>query len=141
MTQSFFAVMGGYALRPSGSKTLFRIDGYRFYTLIKDGTIPLPRLSTSEILDRSKGDWLAKMVVCLQIFWLLVQLVGRAIQHLPITTLELFTLGLALCGLITYGFWWYKPLDIQKPTIIEILVDGASFQDIIWLQTHAKHID
>jgi len=122
MQQAYLAVMGGYALRVPGSDQLFRLDGFQYYTLIKNRIIDAETAvcPTADINDRSKGDSLAKAVTCAQISFLLIQTFGRVGQHLPVTALEVVTLALVMCAIIAYGFWWNKPLSILRPTVIHV---------------------
>jgi hypothetical protein len=78
----------------------------------------LPRLSIRSIADKSKADPLKKAIVCMQAVWYLAQYIGRLQSHLPVTLLELNTLGHALCALLIYLFWWSKPLDIKEPIVL-----------------------
>ena len=78
----------------------------------------LPFLSKDEIWDKSKANSLAKAIVCIQAVWFCAQVIGRLVQGMPISLLELNTLAHALCALLVYLLWWSKPLDIQEPTVI-----------------------
>jgi len=53
----------------------------------------------------SRSDRVGKTLAFLQTCWLLVGLTGRVDQHLPVTTFEFCTPALAICALISYGFW------------------------------------
>lgn len=117
MTQSFLPVMGGYALK-TRANSLIRPDGYQFLRLVMDREVPVPIDMTDEINDRSKSDWVTKSLACIQVSWLVVQLVGRASQSLAITTLEIFTCSTVICALTAFGFWWSKPLDIRLPFVV-----------------------
>jgi hypothetical protein len=55
----------------------------------------------------------------LQIIWFLVQIVGRAIQRLAVTTLALSTLSFIFCTINTLFFWTHKPLDVEEPIQLE----------------------
>ena len=44
----------------------------------------------AEIKDKGKNDWLAKSLV-LQTLWFAMQCIARAIEHLPVTHLEIVT--------------------------------------------------
>ena len=79
----------------------------------------VPFLSEGEIWDKSKANSLAKTIVCIQALWFCAQVIGRLIERLPISLLELNTVAHALCALLVYLLWWDKPLDIQEPTVIE----------------------
>jgi hypothetical protein len=95
-----------------GSPSL-RFTSHAIRTLVK--LDKLPNVSTEEISDKSKADGLAKCLVCLQASWMLLQSLGRLIAGLPITLLEINTVGHCLCVLIIYLVWWNKPLHVLEP--------------------------
>ena len=68
-----------------------------------------------EIKDRGKSDWLAKSLVLLQTSWFMMQCIARAIDHLPVTHLEIVTLAYAAMNFVIYIFWWNKPLNVNRP--------------------------
>ncbi|KAK3376814.1 hypothetical protein B0T24DRAFT_719095 [Lasiosphaeria ovina] len=119
--QCFYAVMGGFAADvPSidDDNTCQRVtitaEGVRLLSLLGR----LPELHASQIEDKSKADWLAKSIVCAQAGWMVVQVVGRALQNLPVSLLELNTCGHVACALVIYLLWWSKPLDVQTPIVL-----------------------
>ena len=69
----------------------------------------------AEIRDKGKSDWLAKSLVLLQTSWFVMQCIARAINHLPITHLEIVTLAYAAMNFVIYIFWWNKPLNVNRP--------------------------
>ena len=69
----------------------------------------------AEIEDKGKSDWLAKSLVLLQTSWFVMQCIARAIEHLPITHLEIVTLAYAATNFVIYIFWWNKPLSVNRP--------------------------
>ena len=69
----------------------------------------------AEIKDKGKSDWLAKSLVLLQTSWFVMQCIARAIEHLPVTHLEIVTLAYAALNFVIYVFWWNKPLNIDRP--------------------------
>ena len=69
----------------------------------------------AEIKDRGKSDWLAKSLVLLQTSWFVMQCIARAIEHIPITHLEIVTLAYAAMNFVIYIFWWNKPLNVNQP--------------------------
>ncbi|PBK58898.1 hypothetical protein ARMSODRAFT_967346 [Armillaria solidipes] len=81
----------------------------------------LAAVSPETIEDKSKGDALSKTVSTLQISWFIMQCIARAIQHLPITLLEMIALGFAGLSIIMYFLWWYKPLNVKY----HISLDGS----------------
>jgi len=72
-------------------------------------------VTESEILDKSKGDTLGKLVTVLQTTWFIAQYLGRWTAHQPRTQLEVMTLAYAALNVVIYALWWDKPLDIQEP--------------------------
>ena len=69
----------------------------------------------AEIKDKGKSDWLAKSLVLLQTSWFVMQCIARAIEHLPVTHLEIVTLAYAAMNFVIYVFWWNKPLNVDRP--------------------------
>lgn len=119
MRHAFFLNMGGVWLQPKDSKP-FPINAAQLNYLVADGYMRLPGLSGKEIWDKSKADKFAKIFACGQIGWLVVQCVGRAIQNLPITPLEIATMSFAIPSLATYILWFHKPADVEVPTFFHI---------------------
>lgn len=75
----------------------------------------LPDISLDDIEDKSKADGIAKALVCIQAIWMIVQVVERAASNLPVTLLEVNTIGHVLCALFIYGMWWNKPREVREP--------------------------
>jgi hypothetical protein len=90
--------------------------------LIQEKKVKMPVIEDSEIDDRSKANWLTKAIALLQVTWFLLQLLTRAIEHLPTTTLELYTLGIVTCAIFTYAGNWEKPFDVQRPVVLQARV-------------------
>ena len=88
----------------NGDDTTIDIDFSSF-------TIP----TEAEIKDKGKSDWLAKSLVLLQTSWFVTQCIARAIEHLPVTHLEIVTLAYAAMNFVIYIFWWNKPLNVNRP--------------------------
>jgi hypothetical protein len=114
--------MGGYAVKvegttEGGTSGYIRLDPWDFSRLLKLKLLDLP--SEVELMDKSKGDWISKSITSIQVIWFVSQLIGRAAQRLPVTTLELFTCAIVVCTAATYIAWWYKPLDVQRPIILD----------------------
>ncbi|KAK2806716.1 hypothetical protein FQN50_005710 [Emmonsiellopsis sp. PD_5] len=121
LVHSFYAGMGGFVIDVPGNKG-FVSDRSRF-TLTAQGVLlltaagySLPEVNKKAILDRSKADNVAKVLVCLQAAYMIAQCVGRVVVRLPVTLLEVNTLGHVVCALIMYTFWLQKPQDVQVPT-------------------------
>ncbi|KAH6622410.1 hypothetical protein C7974DRAFT_221926 [Boeremia exigua] len=119
LAQSFFLIMGGFVVQ-HGDETLC-LCHEDMLELFTTNTLRWPEASLEpQIRDRSKSDGAVKALALLQATWFVAQVVGRAAQGLPTTTLELFTLGMISCTLCTYIAWWDKPFDVREPVILEL---------------------
>jgi hypothetical protein len=85
-------------------------------------------ITEEEIEDKSKGNTLSKGLVLLQTGWFSLQCISRLVRHLPLTVLELETVGFAVLSLVSYVLWWHKPLDVQCafPVRIQSTPEGQS---------------
>ncbi|KAE9962564.1 hypothetical protein EG328_000311 [Venturia inaequalis] len=86
-------------------------------------TLPLTCVSITSvplaiIEDKSKSDGISRAFALIQISWLFVQLTGRAVAHLLISTLELFTGSNGSCAVIGYLLWWSKPKEVGVPFVL-----------------------
>ncbi|KAL8721412.1 MAG: hypothetical protein Q9181_007707 [Wetmoreana brouardii] len=116
--------MGGFALAssndaflPNGlTRSTLTPSGLQF--LLRHEPDALPDISAEQIKDKSKADGLKKTVVCIQALWFCIQCVTRLSQSLPVSLLEINTVGHALCTLVIYLLWWHKPLDVEEPTLL-----------------------
>lgn len=111
-------MMGGFVVQVDSTRKMV------FYPeitlrLIRDNIVDTPTLEKKDIEDHSKASWVTKSLAIIQIIWFLTQLLARAIQKLPVTTLELFTLSIVSCVCFTYGFHWHKPFDVQRPIVLK----------------------
>jgi hypothetical protein len=92
------------------STRCIRLTPRGFVKIAKLHNLELP--TKAELMDMSKGNWISKSITSVQITWFVCQLIGRAVQNLPVTTLELFTCANVVCTVATYVGWWNKPLDV-----------------------------
>ena len=122
MHHGFFANMGGFILQPRDSKP-FPVNSKQLLYLVRHGYARVPRITQFEISQKSKQDGFQKFLTLLQLSWFVLQCIGRGIQHLPTTTLELATIGLVICTFASYYEWSCKPLDVEHPVVLEIEVD------------------
>ena len=91
--------------------------------------LQIPNLPEEEVNDKSKGDALAKSIACIQASWLLLQCFARAGQGLTVSPLELATADFVGCTLVTYIFWWHKPLRVEFAVSID--VPEKSYHDTV----------
>lgn len=118
VTHAFYANMGGFVVDTGADSQSIAIDAEDTLALLQSHTITLPDTTIEDIRDKSKADGLGKTIACVQAGWIVIQCFARAAQRLPMTTLELATLGHVLCALVTYCFWWNKPFNVMVPTVI-----------------------
>jgi hypothetical protein len=128
----FFANMGGIQLK--STERVERCDVHQIIWLAQSDKLPdeLRNLSKERIEAHSKADSFVKAIACFQVLWLVAQSIARAIQGLPLTTLELSTLAFAAYALVNYCLWWNKPLDVADPlhlTIADSVLLDKAFVD------------
>ncbi|KAI9843437.1 MAG: hypothetical protein M1838_002613, partial [Thelocarpon superellum] len=90
------------------------------YAYRNDILTELPQITAEDLSDRSKGDALVKGLAVLQITWLVIQVVARAVQNLAISLLEVTVLAFASCAILTYLVLWHKPQDVRTPVYIDL---------------------
>lgn len=126
MSDSFFTNMGGFVIEtePKHPEQREFLRGSPTLTLSSKGVLflaqhgLLPDVRRGFIDDKSKADFLGKSLAILQALWIVIQCIGRLVARLPLTLLEIITLGHVFCALVMYSFWWHKPLDIKTPWAI-----------------------
>ncbi|KAL8973539.1 MAG: hypothetical protein Q9197_002226 [Variospora fuerteventurae] len=124
----YFVLMGGFVidvshLHNSLSRLTITPKGVAF--LAKHGHFV--KIPDSTIQDKSKADTLAKVLVCVQVSWMLVQTISRRIVGYPITLLEVHTLVHVACAIAMYVLWFQKPLDVRDPA----WMDFREYEDLI----------
>ena len=121
--------MGGFEIQCTDGNHRLSLDEIKHLITKKAISVSSIAITEDEISDRSKTDRLSKLITCLQILWFVIQLIGRAVQHLPTTGLELFTLGIVVCSLGTHAAYWRRPQDIHLPITISV-GEGKALRDV-----------
>jgi len=121
--------IGGFEMQCTDGTHRLNLD--EIEDLITRKVIPVSSIAITEeeISGRSKTNQLSKLITCVQVLWFIIQLTGRAVQHLPTTNLELFTLGIVACSLGTYAAYRRRPQGICLPVNISV-GEGKSFCDV-----------
>lgn len=141
MRKAFFADMGGFVLQAEDSEP-FPLNVKHLHWLVINKYVDYPDVTDEEIWDKSKQDTLAKVITTFQIGFLVVQSIGRAAQHLAITTLELNTLGIVACSLMTSCTWLRKPSDVRTPLLIRTSITILEItRSRPWKQTPLDFVD
>jgi len=73
-----------------------------------------------DINDKGKADSISKALVGGQVLWMLLQCLGRKVDGLPITLLEIHVAIQIAYSVIVYALWWHKPFDVSVPIPITI---------------------
>lgn len=115
----FFANMGGFELVPADGSP-FRVNSKHIHWLVTRGYIEFPEVSKEELWDKSKQDTIAKVITCFQSAYLIIQCLGRAGQGLSLTTMELSTVAIVVCTMMTSICWLAKPQDVHYPVQIHM---------------------
>lgn len=116
---AFFANSGGFVLKPPDFPA-FPINATSVHYLCKENLIEIPAITSNEIWDRSKADRIAKGLAFMQAGWLLVHIIARLAQRLPIMPLEVFTAAFIIPTLATLYFWSSKPQNVAEPIVINM---------------------
>lgn len=127
MIHAFYADSGGFVFQARESKA-FPVTAKQVWYLVQSNYMQIPSITKKEIWDKSKADRLAKAIASVQAGWLIIQVIARAFQRLPVTLLELSTVALLTCTGATFFFWFYKPLNVETPTF---LFSDSSIEDIL----------
>lgn len=127
MKEAYFAEMGGFRLRTSDFAA-FPLDAKQVHYLVSNGYMNLPTLDERVIEDKNKVDGLLRAITLCQISWFLINVIGRWVQRLAVTTFELTTVSFILCSSMTAFLWWRKPADVYLPVNID---SDISISDIL----------
>ena len=106
MTYCFYAAMGGFVVDVSDIH-----DDLSLVALQPRGIVELAdkghfiEISAKIIKDKSKADVLAKLLVCVQVVWMVIQCIGRKAEGLPTSLLEIHVLVHVACALCMYALW------------------------------------
>ena len=117
---AFFLIMGGFMLQERGKPDRV-LEAEELERLSEAGKIEWPTITEKEIADRSKGDYLSKMIVLSQTTWFIGQCIARGRYRLAVTELEVVTIAFASLTGVIYYFWWDKPLDVRCSVPVHIL--------------------
>ena len=93
-------------------------NGEFLHRLVSGGRLTEVPISSEELQSRSKSDFLVKVLAILQVGWLLLQTLCRAIEHLDITALEILTVTFSFTAIGIYAVSWDKPQDVSHPFVV-----------------------
>ncbi|KAG8533438.1 uncharacterized protein KY384_002221 [Bacidia gigantensis] len=125
LKHAFFADMGGFVLR-TGDGVRFFLDTKHIHWLLDHQAISMAQfeehflLDPKAIDDRNKSDVFVRVIAVGQALWFCVNIIARDIRRMPITTLEITTIGIIIDSVLVYYFWKDKPADVQRMEVVNI---------------------
>ena len=127
-THTVYINMGGLRVvvphpEQQNKVSVLNVEGHHIANFSFDSAYsPLRHFSMSrdEILDKSKEDWLTRLITVLQILWLLISVSARKVRGLSTSQLEILALAYASIAVATYLVLWNKPKGIDIPTTIHL---------------------
>ncbi|KAF9442586.1 hypothetical protein P691DRAFT_779324 [Macrolepiota fuliginosa MF-IS2] len=132
ITHGFFVQMGGFVLYDDGEPVKV-LTFRRMLMAIQRNEINIPYIAEEDITDKSKGDFLTKLLVVAQTTWFVIQCGIRWRLGLPLAELEVLTLAFAALNGVIYGIWLDKPQGAQVPIKLPKLPSKIA--------THAQTVD
>ncbi|KAK7983496.1 preprotein translocase subunit YidC [Apiospora arundinis] len=78
-----------------------------------DENLDEPDVTVENIQDLSKTDLFVKIIAAIQFLQLVSSLIVRTTQSMAFSQLETLTVGFAVCGFLTYLFYFYKPQGVK----------------------------
>ncbi|CAM1502652.1 Fc.00g074280.m01.CDS01 [Cosmosporella sp. VM-42] len=120
LAHAFYANMGGFAqMDPSREETdrWVRDAALSDYVIFLQNATPEEYkkyfVSENDIGGLSKSDGITKLLAISQSIWLIAECGARAQEDMTISLFELTTMAYVVCAVVMYGFWWYKPYDVE----------------------------
>lgn len=120
LKHGFYAEMGGFRVYDRHNQQEYSFRSAQLAWLIKEKILVLPPVTEEELDDKSDADWIAKTLACGQSAWFLAQSLARAIQGLPLVTLEIEVIPFICTTWWTYYFWWNKPMNVTMSSRVEV---------------------
>ena len=125
-THAFYLLMGGFALY-QGKDRYGALTPGKLEALLDNDLIDMPDIDEEDILDKSKGDWVAKTIAIVQMLWFTAQFIARYVKGWAATELEILTLSTTVMTIGMYYSWWHKPLDVRCQTKVYLKVAADVF--------------
>lgn len=124
------ADMGGFELlkKDQDHPKKTRLNTFNLESELKGYEVDFSIITEDLIMDKSKGDSIAKALVVLQTSWFAIQCAVRVGQGLPVTELEITTLAHTPLICFIYFFGWNKLLIVIPLTLHAKRVDGMDLE-------------
>ncbi|KAI1173811.1 hypothetical protein F4777DRAFT_556378 [Nemania sp. FL0916] len=106
LTYCFYAIMGGFMATDRNNDNTVTISAEGLVSQARAGRWIVQ--SNKGIHDKSKADLVAKLLVYIQVSWLVVQCIGRRAKNLPIALLEVHVVAHVISALILFSIWFKR---------------------------------
>lgn len=126
---AFHADAGGFVLRTPDLDHDVPLNSRQLLFLVKNGFVDLGSTVhlAKYIDDCNKKDAALRVITSFQTMWFIVNFLGRLVERLPVTGLEITTIAFVFCALGTTYCWWHKPADVTTSIILE---SSSSLEEI-----------
>ncbi|KAK4185655.1 hypothetical protein QBC35DRAFT_414418 [Podospora australis] len=127
MTHSFWATMGGIAIDTTDELFIPRshshiqklhLTPYGSSWLLQHEPGIFPDIPAASINAKSSGSRIIKFLAGIQALRFCASCVGRLVQKLPLSQLEIMTVVHIFCTVMIWVFWRHKPFAPDRPTLI-----------------------
>ncbi|ERF74720.1 hypothetical protein EPUS_04889 [Endocarpon pusillum Z07020] len=81
--------------------------------------VDFPELSHAQLQQLGGQDALVTLLALVQIIYVIIQLIVRQSQNLPVSQLEVATLAFAVSSVFTYALYWTRPQNVQSFYVIQ----------------------
>ncbi|RAK86414.1 hypothetical protein BO79DRAFT_219755 [Aspergillus costaricaensis CBS 115574] len=96
------------------------------------GLSRMPDITKEKLPDRSKADGLMRLITVVQIMWMCIQVITRAVRGLTVSQLEISVTAFASCAVVMYWLSWDKPKGVMVPiTIVQYGDEGRALSLIM----------
>ena len=90
----------------------------------------LPEIPDWQLEKLDSSSVIAKILVIIQVSYLIVQLIVRQVEGHPSTQLEISALAFSACSLVTYIAYWNRPQDVAAVFFIKAKATAWSKNDL-----------
>lgn len=126
---AFIANMGGLVAQINGDAPV-GINARQLLWMIKAQRLGVPRAQLTALRDKNKVDGLLRLITLIQALWYSSNIIGRIIQGITITMIEVTANGYIIFAIPMSFFWWYKAADIRTPEILEVTLSPEQKQEL-----------
>jgi hypothetical protein len=121
MRTAFYAISGTcvYRSKYTTGKTIttLNIETLNFLASKEPESLLPVKIAASQNPGQSSG--IVKGITCIQAIWFCSQCIARMSNGMAISLLELNTFAHCVSALFIYGFWWYKPYDVNSHIFVQ----------------------